>query len=64
MEDIKKAKDGLDVWPDLLRYARTGFATITPDDMTRFRWYGIYEQQPKDDQRHSGRRSGHGWGPA
>jgi sulfite reductase beta subunit-like hemoprotein len=48
VEDLKKAKGGLDVWPDLLRYSKTGFSTITPDDMTRFRWYGIYEQQPKD----------------
>jgi sulfite reductase beta subunit-like hemoprotein len=48
VEDLKKEKDGLDVWPDLVRYAETGFDTITPDDMTRFRWYGIYEQVPKD----------------
>lgn len=48
LEDIKKAKDGLDVWPDLLRYSKTGYASITPDDMSRFRWYGIYEQQPKN----------------
>lgn len=47
VEDIKKAKDGLDVWPDLLRYSETGFESITPDDMSRFRWYGIYEQQPR-----------------
>jgi len=48
VEEIKKEKDGLDVWPDLLRYSKTGFATITPEDMSRFRWYGIYEQQPRD----------------
>ena len=47
VEELKKEKDGLDVWPDLLRYSKTGFSTITPDDMTRFRWYGVYEQQPK-----------------
>jgi sulfite reductase beta subunit-like hemoprotein len=47
VEDLKKAKDGLDVWPDLLRYSQTGYESITPDDMSRFRWYGIYEQQPK-----------------
>ncbi len=46
VEEIKKAKDGLDVWPDLIRYSKSGFDTITPDDMTRFRWYGIYQQQP------------------
>jgi sulfite reductase beta subunit-like hemoprotein len=48
VEEIKKAKDGLDVWPDLLRYSKLGYAAITPDDMSRFRWYGIYEQIPKD----------------
>jgi len=46
-EEIKKAKDGLDVWPDLLRYSKTGYASIPPDDMARLRWYGIYEQQPR-----------------
>lgn len=48
VEAIKKAKDGLDVWDDLLRYAQTGYDTIPADDMLRFRWYGIYEQQPKE----------------
>jgi sulfite reductase beta subunit-like hemoprotein len=48
VEELKKQKDGLDVWPDLVRYSKTGFASITPDDMSRFRWYGIYEQQPRD----------------
>lgn len=48
VEAIKKEKDGLDVYPDLLRYADTGYESISPDDMLRFRWYGIYEQQPKD----------------
>src|SRR5258706_5422160 len=46
VEELKKAKDGLDVWPDLLRYSREGFAAITPDDFTRMRWYGIYQQLP------------------
>jgi sulfite reductase beta subunit-like hemoprotein len=48
LEEIKKQKDGLDVWPDLLRYAGDGYTSITPDDMSRLRWYGIYEQQPKE----------------
>src|SRR2546426_11841727 len=46
VEDIKKEKDGLDVWPDLIRYSKEGFAAITPEDFTRMRWYGIYQQQP------------------
>ncbi len=47
VELIKQEKDGLDVWDDLLRYSETGYESITPEDMTRLRWYGIYEQQPK-----------------
>lgn len=46
VEQIKKEKDGLDVWDDILRYAREGFASIQPDDFVRMRWYGIYQQQP------------------
>ncbi len=48
VEEIKKAKDGLDVWPDILRYSKLGYSAITPDDMARLRWYGIYEQVPKN----------------
>ena len=48
VEAIKKAKDGLDVWPDILRYAQTGYHTIAPDDFARMRWYGIYQQQPNE----------------
>jgi sulfite reductase beta subunit-like hemoprotein len=47
-ERIKQEKDGLDVYQDILGYAKTGFHTITPEDMMLFRWYGIYEQKPKD----------------
>src|SRR5579871_1213265 len=46
VEAIKKEKDGLDVWPDILRYADEGYASIPPDDFSRMRWYGIYQQQP------------------
>src|SRR5437588_8993255 len=46
VEAIKKAKDGLDVWPDILRYAETGYPSIDPEDFARMRWYGIYQQQP------------------
>src|SRR5579871_1103414 len=46
VEAIKKEKDGLDVWPDILRYADEGYASIPPDDFLRMRWYGIYQQQP------------------
>lgn len=48
VEEIKKAKDGLDVWPDLLRYSKEGYGAIEADDFTRMRWYGIYQQQPNE----------------
>src|ERR1043166_5840788 len=48
VEAIKKEKDGLDVWPDILRCAETGYSTIAPDDFARMRWYGIYQQQPNE----------------
>lgn len=48
VEALKLEKDGLDVLNDILRYAVTGYETITPDDFVRFRWYGIYQQQPKE----------------
>jgi sulfite reductase beta subunit-like hemoprotein len=47
-EAIKKEKDGLDVWPDILRYAEAGYASIEADDFARMRWYGIYQQQPNE----------------
>jgi precorrin-3B synthase len=46
-ERIKQEKDGLDVYEDILRYAKTGYESITDDDMTRLRYYGLYEQKPK-----------------
>jgi sulfite reductase beta subunit-like hemoprotein len=47
-ERIKKEKDGLDVLDDIVRYSETGFESIHPDDFTRFRWYGLYQQKPND----------------
>lgn len=47
IERIKSEKDGLDVYPDLERYAQLGYAAIPPDDLARMRWYGLYEQKPK-----------------
>lgn len=48
-ERIKREKDGLDVWADIERYAQTGFQTIDPDDLDRFKWYGIYTQRPAEE---------------
>jgi len=47
-EKLKLEKDGLDVIHDIFRYAKTGFTTITEDDFTRMKWYGVYRQKPKD----------------
>lgn len=46
-EAMKAAKDGLDVWPDLLRYAaaRTPVAEIPPDDLDRMKWYGVFHRK-------------------
>lgn len=47
-EHVKLVKDGLDVWNDIHRYAKEGFAAIDPDDFARMRWFGIYQQKPND----------------
>jgi len=47
-EAIKRAKDGLDVWDDIFRYAMMGLEAIEPDDWERFKWYGLYRQRPKE----------------
>lgn len=43
IERIKHKKDGLDILDDILRYARSGEA-IDPEDIDRFKWYGLYTQ--------------------
>lgn len=48
VERLKAEKDCLDVWPDIARYAKAGFAAVAPDDIIRMRWYGIYQQKPND----------------
>jgi ferredoxin-nitrite reductase len=48
MELLKLEKDGLDVIADVYRYAKLGYEAITPDDMDRLKWAGIYQQKPKD----------------
>jgi sulfite reductase beta subunit-like hemoprotein len=46
-EEIKKRKDGLAVWDDILRYSELGYSAITDEDFYLMRWYGIYQQVPK-----------------
>jgi ferredoxin-nitrite reductase len=41
-EQIKANKDGLDVLPDVLRYAKEGWQAITEDDKARMKWYGSF----------------------
>ena len=48
-EEIKQAKDGLDVIQDLPRYVKEGYQAIEADDFMRFKWYGVYQQKPKED---------------
>jgi sulfite reductase beta subunit-like hemoprotein len=48
VELLKQEKDGLDVWADIERYARDGFESIDPGDFDRFKWYGLYQQRPKE----------------
>jgi sulfite reductase beta subunit-like hemoprotein len=48
VERLKKEKGGLDVYEDILRYAKEGFASIAEDDFVRMRWYGLYQQKPNE----------------
>lgn len=49
VEAIKQAKDGLDVWDDIHRYAAIGdYSAIDPDDFERLKWYGVYRQKPNN----------------
>lgn len=47
IEAMKAEKDGLDVLPDLLRYAaeRTPIEQIPPDDLDRMKWYGVFHRK-------------------
>jgi ferredoxin-nitrite reductase len=45
IEQIKAARNGLDVLPDIYRYAREGFAAIPPDDLERMKWYGLFHRK-------------------
>lgn len=49
VEKIKLEKDGLDVIKTIAeKYSKEGYSSITPDDMNRFKWAGVYEQRPKN----------------
>ncbi|HEX5369730.1 MAG TPA: ferredoxin--nitrite reductase [Dehalococcoidia bacterium] len=44
IEEIKRAKDGLDVLTDILRYAEGG-DEIDPDDIERLKWFGLFHRR-------------------
>lgn len=49
VEIIKLEKDGLDVIETIIdKYSKEGYDSITPKDMNRFKWAGVYEQKPRE----------------
>ena len=48
LENIKKEKDGIDVLADIFFHAVFG-ELVTPADLERFKWYGIYAQDEKQE---------------
>ena len=48
IEQIKKEKNGLDVLADIYIYSIFG-ERITPSDLERFKWYGLYAQDENQE---------------
>ena len=48
IERIKAETDGLDVLPELLRAARDGWETLSPEHVGLLKWYGLYAHNTKD----------------
>jgi ferredoxin-nitrite reductase len=46
IEDLKQERDGLDVKDAITAYARSGWESITEDDVQRLKWYGLFLRQP------------------
>jgi hypothetical protein len=42
IEEYKKQKDGLDILPDVPRYAAEGWEAITDGDKERLKWAGVF----------------------
>lgn len=42
IEEYKKEKDGLDILPDVARYAAEGWQAITEGDRERLKWAGVF----------------------
>jgi len=51
VEGWKQAKHGIDVWPDVLRYARdkTPMNGIEEPDLERMKWYGFFYRKNNDN---------------
>ena len=47
-ERMKNEKDGLDVFPALMRAAEVGWESLDDDDLMRLKWYGLYAHNTKD----------------
>lgn len=49
VEEIKREKDGLDAYADILRYAREGTPvdSIPESDLTRMKWFGLFHRPQK-----------------
>ena len=42
IEEYKKEKDGLDILPEVPRYAAEGWEAITDGDKERLKWAGVF----------------------
>jgi len=42
IERLKAEKDGLEVGPDIPRFAVLGWERIPKDDVERLKWYGVF----------------------
>jgi sulfite reductase beta subunit-like hemoprotein len=48
-ERIKVERSPFTVWDDIVNiYSKQGFDSIPADDFERMKWYGIYQQRPKN----------------
>jgi len=45
VEDLKAARDGLDILPDISRWAREGVEAIPDDDLERLKWFGLFHRK-------------------
>jgi ferredoxin-nitrite reductase len=48
VEKAKAEKDGLEVFPDLMRAAEQGWESLDGDDLMRLKWYGLYQHNTED----------------